>query len=65
MPTAGIQRHLAALDLQYGAFDFAITSDEKYIFLECNPGGQFGWIEANTTLPITRAIADLLEKGKQ
>lgn len=63
--TAGIRRYLAALDLRYGAFDFAVTSDEQHIFLECNPGGQFGWIEANTTLPITQALADLLEKGQQ
>lgn len=63
--TTGIQRYLAAVDLRYGAFDFAVTRDEKYIFLECNPGGQFGWIEANTTLPITQALADLLEKGQQ
>jgi hypothetical protein len=51
--------------LRYGAFDFAVTNDDNYIFLECNPGGQFGWIEANTTLPITHALADLLEKGQQ
>ncbi|MGH3906618.1 MAG: ATP-grasp ribosomal peptide maturase [Pseudonocardiaceae bacterium] len=61
----GIRRYLAALDLRYGAFDFVITNDERYIFLECNPGGQFGWIEANTTLPITQTLADLLEKGQQ
>ena len=43
----------------YGAFDFAITDDFWY-FLECNANGQFGWLEAETGLPITAAIADLL-----
>ncbi len=62
---AGIRRYLAAMDLRYGAFDFVITSNDDHIFLECNPGGQFGWIEANTTLPITHALADLLEKEQQ
>ncbi|MGH3687483.1 MAG: ATP-grasp ribosomal peptide maturase [Pseudonocardiaceae bacterium] len=60
---AGIRRYLAAMGLRYGAFDFVVTSNDDYIFLECNPGGQYGWIEANTTLPITDALADLLEKG--
>lgn len=61
---AGIRRYLAAMGLHYGAFDFAVTNDDNYLFLECNPGGQFSWIEANTTLPITQALADLLEKGQ-
>ncbi|MGH3889059.1 MAG: ATP-grasp ribosomal peptide maturase [Pseudonocardiaceae bacterium] len=62
---AGIRRYLSAMNLRYGAFDFVVTSKDDYIFLECNPGGQFGWIEGNTTLPITRALADLLERGQQ
>ncbi|MGH3889570.1 MAG: hypothetical protein ACRDYA_24270 [Egibacteraceae bacterium] len=28
--------------------------------LECNANGQFGWLEAETGLPITAAMADLL-----
>jgi hypothetical protein len=53
---------LEAMDLRYGSFDFAVTSNDDYVFLECNSGGQFGWIEANTGLPITHALADLLER---
>jgi hypothetical protein len=33
--------------------------------LECNPGGQLAWIEQGTGLPITVALADLLQKGPQ
>lgn len=62
-PPAGIaERCLAFLDdlgLQFGAFDFALTEDGP-VFLECNPNGQWGWIEDETGLPIARAIADLL-----
>ncbi len=60
---AGIRRYLAAMNLQYGAFDFVVTNNGDHIFPECNPGGQFGWIEGSTALPITHALADLLEKG--
>jgi hypothetical protein len=31
--------------------------------LECNPNGQWAWLEPAAGLPITTAIADLLEKG--
>jgi hypothetical protein len=57
-------RFLDAFDLNYGAFDFAVASDASWWFLECNPNGQWAWLEAAAELPITRAIADLLEKGK-
>ncbi len=32
--------------------------------LECNPNGQWGWIEDHADLPITAAVADLLTSGK-
>ncbi|MEL5957639.1 hypothetical protein AADR41_23270 [Streptomyces sp. CLV115] len=31
--------------------------------LECNPNGQWAWLEDAAGLPITAAIADLLESG--
>ncbi|MGH3973241.1 MAG: ATP-grasp ribosomal peptide maturase [Pseudonocardiaceae bacterium] len=55
----GISSYMNRFDLLYGAFDFAVTDDHWY-FLECNANGQFGWLEAETGLPITAAIADLL-----
>ncbi|MGH3875168.1 MAG: hypothetical protein ACRDSR_27335 [Pseudonocardiaceae bacterium] len=56
---SGISAYMKHFDLLYAAFDFAVTDDCWY-FLECNANGQFGWIEAETGLPITAAIADLL-----
>ncbi|MBT2228979.1 ATP-grasp ribosomal peptide maturase [Nonomuraea sp. NEAU-A123] len=52
---------LKAFRLRFGAFDFALTDDGP-VFLECNPNGQWGWIEDHTGLPIAAAIADLLLK---
>lgn len=61
---AGVRAYLAAFELRYGAFDFAVTPAGEWIMFECNPGGQFGWIEGNTGLPITAALGDLLERGE-
>jgi hypothetical protein len=41
-------------------FDFAVTPDGDWVFLELNPNGQWGWIEDHTGLAITSAMADLL-----
>jgi ATP-grasp ribosomal peptide maturase len=48
------------LDLQFGAIDMVLTPDDRYVFLEVNPGGQWDWIEARTGLPLASAFADLL-----
>ena len=59
---AGVVDYCAAFDLVYGAFDFVIRPDGGWVFLECNPGGQYGWIEDATGAPITDTIADLLSE---
>ncbi|MEU6480785.1 ATP-grasp ribosomal peptide maturase [Streptomyces sp. NPDC047017] len=56
-------RFLAAFGLNFGAFDFAVTADGAWWFLECNPNGQWAWLEDAAGLPVTTAIADLLENG--
>lgn len=48
------------LGLCYGAIDLVYTKDERYVFLEINPSGQYLWVEEATGLPITAALADLL-----
>ncbi|MBC3843207.1 ATP-grasp ribosomal peptide maturase [Streptacidiphilus sp. 4-A2] len=55
---------VAYFGLGFGAFDFAVTADGAWWFLECNPNGQWAWLEAAAGLPITVAIADLLEIGE-
>jgi glutathione synthase/RimK-type ligase-like ATP-grasp enzyme len=51
---------LERLDLRYGCFDFIRTPDDRYVFLEVNPSGQWGWIEHEVGAPITRALGQLL-----
>jgi len=54
---------LAFLDqfgLRFGAFDFAVDSEGRPWFLECNPAGQWGWLEDYGGVRITAAVVDLL-----
>jgi glutathione synthase/RimK-type ligase-like ATP-grasp enzyme len=46
--------------LIYGALDFIVTPEGRFVFLEINPAGQYMWVESRTGLPITNALADLL-----
>ena len=46
--------------LNYGAIDLIFTPDERYVFLEVNPVGEFFWLEKYSGLPISQAIAELL-----
>lgn len=55
-----LHAYLAHWPLRYGAFDFAEAADGSSWFLECNPGGQWGWIERATGVGITDALIDLL-----
>ncbi|MEU9400366.1 ATP-grasp ribosomal peptide maturase [Streptomyces sp. SID4985] len=57
-------RFLSVFGLGFGAFDFALSTDGGWWFLECNPNGQWAWLEHATGLPIASSIADLLEKGE-
>ncbi|MFJ4677553.1 ATP-grasp ribosomal peptide maturase [Kitasatospora sp. NPDC088783] len=60
---AALLRFLGEFGLHFGAFDFAVTPEGEWWFLECNPNGQWAWLEHAAGLPITSAIADLLENG--
>lgn len=55
------RRYLERFGLLFGAFDFGLTSDGRWYWYECNTGGQWHWLELETGLPMTAAIADLLE----
>ncbi|MFK8847987.1 ATP-grasp ribosomal peptide maturase [Streptomyces sp. Ac-502] len=65
-PPPGVPRALSAyLDhfrLNFGAFDFAVDRRGRWWFLECNPSGQWAWLEPETGLPMVAAMADLLER---
>lgn len=50
------------LGLRFGAIDLILDEKGEFWFLECNPNGQWAWIENRTGLPIAAAIVDVMEK---
>jgi len=57
---AKILAFMRTFGLFYGAFDFIVTPDGRYVFLEINPSGQYMWLECAADLGITAALADAL-----
>ncbi|MCU8591774.1 ATP-grasp ribosomal peptide maturase [Streptomyces sp. A13(2022)] len=59
---AALHSYLSAFGLAFGCFDFALTGDgdeaEDWVFIECNPNGQWGWLPDADD--ITAAFADIL-----
>ncbi|MGH3439744.1 MAG: ATP-grasp ribosomal peptide maturase [Sciscionella sp.] len=62
---SGVSALLDSLGLRFGALDFIVTLDGEFVFLECNPNGQWAWIEDETGMPIAAALADALEGRPQ
>jgi ATP-grasp ribosomal peptide maturase len=58
-----LRGYLRVCNLRFGAADFIVTPDDKWVFLECNPNGQWAWLEEATGLPIAATTADALRKG--
>jgi hypothetical protein len=55
--------YMRTFGINFGCFDIAVTESGEYIFFECNPNGQWLWIEELTGIPIGKAIAELLVAG--
>ncbi|OPC76497.1 hypothetical protein B4N89_46575 [Embleya scabrispora] len=55
--------HARDLGLVYAALDFVVTP-QGWTYLETNPNGEFGFVQALTDQPIAQAIADLLIHGR-
>ena len=49
-----------ALGLNFGCIDLIVRPDGEYVFLECNPNGQWLWIELETGQKISESIATFL-----
>ncbi|HEX8822157.1 MAG TPA: MvdC family ATP-grasp ribosomal peptide maturase [Archangium sp.] len=59
-----LARLVAALGLVYGAVDLIVTPEGRHVFLEVNPGGEWGMLEHELGLPIAAALAEaLLDEG--
>ncbi|MDQ3576767.1 MAG: ATP-grasp ribosomal peptide maturase [Actinomycetota bacterium] len=59
---AGMRSYLDTMGLNYGCFDLVATPDGILTY-ECNPAGQYLWLEHNVPLPVSAAVAALLAKG--
>lgn len=49
-----------ALGLNFGCLDLIVRPDGEYVFLECNPNGQWLWVELATGMKISESIARFL-----
>ncbi len=55
---------MSDLGLVYGAVDLICTPAGEHVFLEVNPGGEWGMLERDLALPISEAIAEALLEEK-
>ncbi len=60
----GILAMMEEFDLAYGAFDFILTPEGQYVFLEVNEAGQFLFAEHETGVPLLDAFCELLIQGR-
>lgn len=56
----GLQALMSELGLVFGAIDLICTPAGEYVFLEVNPGGEWGMLERDLGLPIAESIARAL-----
>ncbi len=58
-----VRAYMKRFGLSYGAFDFALDQAGVAWFLECNPNGEWGFVQAATGLDIAGALAGHLRRG--
>ncbi|WAL96271.1 hypothetical protein [Streptomyces sp. Je 1-369] len=52
---------MADLGLFFGALDFAVTPEGRWVFFEVNPNGQWHWLAVKAGVPLVEAMADALQ----
>ena len=65
LPTAveeGLLNLMRQLGLVYGAIDLRRTPDDRYLFLEINPAGQWLFVEDQSRQPISSTLAGLMAR---
>lgn len=60
-----IRNFMAVSGLSFAAFDFILTPEGEYVFLEVNPNGQWYWVEDLTGLPITASLVRLFARQQE
>jgi ATP-grasp ribosomal peptide maturase len=61
----GVRLLMDELDLFYGALDFAVAPDGRWVFFEVNPNGQWHWLAVKAGVPMVEAMADALQRKDQ
>lgn len=59
-----IRAFMSASGLSFSAFDFVITPDDRWLFLESNSTGQYGWLAQVLGTAVSDAMARLLAQGE-
>ncbi len=60
----GVLNFMKKADLKSGSVDLMVTPDNKYVFLEVNPVGQFGMVSRPCNYNLEKKIADYLANPK-
>lgn len=65
--TQDVKNHILEImksfGLEFGCLDFIVDKNDKLIFLEINPTGDWAYIEDVTGMPITEALSKLIMKN--
>jgi glutathione synthase/RimK-type ligase-like ATP-grasp enzyme len=59
---AKICRMMSNMNLSFGAIDIVETNDGEFVYLEVNPVGEWGMLEMYLDLPISKAIAETIDR---
>lgn len=59
------EEYLSRFRLTSGSFDFGVTNEGDWVFFECNPNGQWLWLELETGYELARQVAAILLKHHQ
>jgi len=62
--SAKVHELMRRLGLVFGCLDLILTPDDRYVFLEINPNGQWYWVEQETGLPLLHHFVDMLAAGR-
>lgn len=57
----GVRLLMDEMGLFFGALDFAVTPDGRWVFFEVNPNGQWHWLAVKAGVPMVEAMADALQ----
>ena len=61
----GVRLLMDELGLFFGALDFAVTPEGRWVFFEVNPNGQWHWLAVKADVPMVEAMADALQRKDQ